>query len=132
MQTEFQRLSDLGAYNPLIPDSSNLKATMLIEYPDIEQRPVKLKKNCLASRTGSLCRWTGMSPCSPLPMTIWNAALKIKTSAVHFLRFELNTNMIVALKSGVAMFVGVDHPHYPCPRVSLLGDLLESLRNDFA
>ncbi len=104
---------------------------MLIEYPDIEQRPVKLNK-LLGIEDRIFVQMDRHEPVFAIADDDMECSTEDKTSAVHFLRFELNTEMIVALKSGVAMFVGVDHPHYPCPRVSLLGDLLESMRNDFA
>ncbi|MCH8896450.1 MAG: DUF3501 family protein [Proteobacteria bacterium] len=86
---------------------------MLIEYPDIVQ--VAGHAPVFAIADDDLERSTGD-----------------KTSAVHFLRFELSAEMIAALKSGAGLSAGVDHPHYSCPGVSLDGDLLGSLLDDLA
>ncbi|MFO1318392.1 MAG: DUF3501 family protein [Burkholderiales bacterium] len=121
---------ELDAYNPLVPDGSNWKATMLIEYPDVEER-----KRALSRLKGVEDRvWVRVAN-HPKVYAIADEDLDRendeKTSSVHFLRFELSEAMKAALKSGSPLAVGVDHDHCievsdPVPesvRNSLLGDL---------
>ena len=121
---------ELDAYNPLVPDGSNWKATLLIEYEDIEER-----KRALAALKGIEDRvWVQVEGCVRVH-SIADEDLERenaeKTSAVHFVRFELTTEMIAALKYGMALAIGVDHPAYtftlsPVPdatRRALLEDL---------
>jgi len=121
---------ELQAYNPMIPDGSNFKATMLIEYPDVEER-----KRMLAKLKGVEDRvWIQVQGC-PKVYAIADEDLERendeKTSAVHFVRFELAPEMKTALKQGAQLGVGVDHPAYSATipalpsqaRVALLADL---------
>lgn len=121
---------ELGAYNPMVPDGSNWKATMMIEYPDEAER-----RQHLAELIGVEDRvWVQVAGAARV-YAIADEDLERdtaeKTSAVHFLRFELQPAMVSALHGGAALAVGVDHPHYaasvdPVPaatRLSLLGDL---------
>jgi hypothetical protein len=123
-------VDELGAYNPLIPDGSNWKATMMIEYPDENERRVKL-----AQLIGIEDRvWVQVQDCDRV-FAIADEDLKReteqKTSSVHFLRFELAAEMITALRGGAALAIGVDHPNYAATvarvgdamRASLLADL---------
>lgn len=123
-------VDELEAYNPLIPDGSNWKATMMIEYPDENERRGKL-----AQLIGVEDRvWVQVQGCDRV-QAIADEDLERdngqKTSAVHFLRFELSATMVAALRSGVALAMGVDHPHYSVTvaqvpdamRASLLADL---------
>jgi hypothetical protein len=102
---------ELAAYNPLIPDGSNWKATLLIEFPDPEVRRVQLEK---LRGVEDRC-WVQVAGCARL-FAIADEDLEreneTKTSAVHFLRFELAESMTVALRSGAALAIGVDHPNY--------------------
>ena len=102
---------ELAAYNPLIPDGSNFKATMLIEYEDAE-----LRRRALAKLKGIEDRvWMQVEGCAKV-FAIADEDLERenadKTSAVHFVRFELSKEMVEALRYGVALGIGVDHPHY--------------------
>ena len=121
---------ELDAYNPLIPDGGNLKATMMIEYPDPEERQRMLAKlKGIEDRT-----WVQVEGCERV-YAIADEDLERendeKTSSVHFLRFDLSDEMRKALKYGVGIAVGVDHPEYrasvePLPpevRASLVSDL---------
>jgi len=120
---------ELEAYNPLIPDGRNWKATMLIEYPEPEER-----RRRLAELKGIEDRaWVQVEGCARV-FAIADEDLEReneeKTSAVHFLRFELDQQACDALKGGAALSVGVDHPNYragvtvaPEVRRSLAGDL---------
>jgi hypothetical protein len=122
---------ELDAYNPLIPDGTNLKATMMIEYPDPAER-----QRMLALLKGVEDRvWLQVEGCERV-YAIADEDLERenerKTSSVHFLRFELSDEMRKALKYGVALAMGVDHPEYRATldsvpseiRTSLAGDLL--------
>jgi hypothetical protein len=121
---------ELDAYNPLIPDGSNWKATMMIEYPDIEQR-----RSALSRMIGVEDRvWVQVEGCPKVYATAdedLERENEQKTSSVHFLRLELDPSMKKALASGSNIRMGVDHPNYqatidpvPSPvRASLLKDL---------
>ncbi|HQU88022.1 MAG TPA: DUF3501 family protein [Denitromonas sp.] len=102
---------ELDVYNPLIPDGNNLKATMLIEYPDPEERAAKLQVLRGIERTV----WLRAEACPP-SFAIADEDLEreneTKTSSVHFLRFELSAAAIAALKNGAALGMGIDHPAY--------------------
>ena len=102
---------ELGAYNPLIPDGTNWKVTFLIEYPDAEVRRVQLEK---LRGVEDRC-WVEVSG-SGRVFAIADEDLEreneVKTSAVHFLRFELSPAMIAGLQGGAALSVGIDHPEY--------------------
>ena len=121
---------ELEAYNPLIPDGRNFKATMMIEYDDPAMRRVELGRlKGIEDRV-----WVQVEG-SPKVYAIADEDLEReneeKTSAVHFLRFELTEEMAAALKYGVSLSVGVDHPNYtaaaePVPaatRAALTADL---------
>jgi hypothetical protein len=102
---------ELDAYNPLIPDGSNWKATMLIEYPDADER-----RRMLAQLKGVERRvWVRVDECEPV-FAIADEDLERenedKTSSVHFLRFELSAAMRERLRSGARVTAGVDHPQY--------------------
>jgi hypothetical protein len=101
----------LETYNPLIPDGRNWKATMMIEYPDVEER-----KRALATLKGIEDRAYVQVEGSPRVYAIADEDLERendeKTSSVHFLRFELTEDMAKALKYGVSLAIGVDHPSY--------------------
>jgi uncharacterized protein DUF3501 len=121
---------ELDSYNPLIPDGSNWKATLLVEYPDEGER-----RAALATLIGVEDRcWVNVGGQERV-FAIADEDLERenaeKTSAVHFLRFELSAPMIAALKAGAPLGIGVDHENYrhsvsplPAPvRDALLRDL---------
>ena len=120
---------ELEAYNPLIPDGGNWKATMLIEYPDDEERRRRLAElKGIEDRT-----WVNVNGCARVYAIAdedMERENEEKTSAVHFVRFELDAAMRQALKQGASLAIGVDHPSYranvevePEVRRSLAGDL---------
>jgi hypothetical protein len=120
---------ELEAYNPLVPDGSNWKATMLIEYPDEQER-----KRALERLKGIEDRvWVqigGHERVHPIADEDLDRENEEKTSSVHFLRFELTEPMRQALRKGAALTVGVDHPQYaattqlgPEVRAALAADL---------
>ena len=102
---------ELDAYNPLVPDGHNWKATMLVEYEDVDER-----KAALASLKGIEHRvWVGVEGAARV-YAIADEDLEreneTKTSSVHFVRFELTADMIAAVKGGTNISMGVDHPAY--------------------
>lgn len=121
---------ELDAYNPLVPDGSNWKATMLIEYPDVDERRRELGKLKGVEDTV----WVRVAGCDKV-FAIADEDLERenehKTSSVHFLRFELSEPMKQGLRAGAALAIGVDHPNAAVSldpvsaetRASLLGDL---------
>jgi len=121
---------ELGAYNPLIPDGRNWKATMLIEYTDVAERQTMLAK-LHGVETKVFVQVAGHEPVHPFADEDLDRESDEKTSAVHFLRFELNDEMAAALKAGASLSAGVSHPEYtalvsPLPeamRSSLIADL---------
>ena len=121
---------ELNAYNPLIPDGSNWKATMLISYPDIEERKKKLAE-LVGIEHKIWVQVEGNEKVYAIADEDLERSTENKTSAVHFLRFELSPGMIQALKSGAALATGIDHPvltvrvdRVPeATRKALIGDL---------
>jgi len=120
---------ELDAYNPLIPDGHNFKATMMIEYADPEER-----KHALARLRGVEDRvWVQVEGCARV-YAIADEDLERsneeKTSAVHFLRFDLGEEMVRALKYGVGLALGVDHPNYQAEIGALAPEVRASLARD--
>ena len=121
---------ELDTYNPLIPDGSNWKATMMIEYEDIEERR-RMLTQLLGIEDRVWVKVAGFDRVHAIADEDLERATDQKTSAVHFLRFELSSGMADALKQGAALSMGVDHPAYhatlepvpPTVRAALLKDL---------
>jgi len=121
---------ELEAYNPLIPDGRNWKATLLIEYPDPDERREQLSR---LKGIEDRC-WVRVAG-SPKVYAIADEDLErendTKTSSVHFLRFELEADMVAKVKAGAALGLGIDHECYsyssePLPdpqRAALAADL---------
>lgn len=121
---------ELSAYNPLVPDGCNFKATMMLEYADPEERRAWLSKLIgIEDRV-----WVQVEACE----RVWAIAdedlereTEQKTSAVHFLRFELTGEMARALKRGVGLRIGIDHPQYQAS-VDVSADVRDALVMDLA
>jgi hypothetical protein len=121
---------ELAAYNPLIPDGSNWKVTFLIEYTDPEVRRVQLEK-LRGVEDRCWVQVSGFERVFAIADEDMERENEVKTSAVHFLRFELSDAMTAKLKGGAALSAGIDHPEYqhqisPTPdyvRASLIADL---------
>ncbi len=101
---------ELSTYNPLIPDGSNLKATFMLEYADVDQRRRELShlmgvENCVWARV------EGHAPVQAIANEDLERSTEKKTSAVHFMRFEFTPAMIGALKQGASLSFGVEHAH---------------------
>ncbi len=121
---------ELGAYNPLIPDGTNWKVTFLIEYPDAEVRRVQLER-LKGIEDRCWVQVDGFERVFAIADEDMERENDVKTSAVHFLRFELTGAMVAKLKGGAALSIGIDHPNYqhqvsPAPdnvRAALVADL---------
>ena len=100
---------ELAAYNPLIPDGHNWKATFMIEFPDAEERRVALKR-LKGVESKVWARVAGFDPVRPHADEDLEREDEEKTSSVHFLRFELTPDMVRAVKQGAAISMGIDHP----------------------
>lgn len=120
---------ELDAYNPLIPDGSNLKATMLIEYPDPEERARRLLElRGIEDRIA--LHIDGQAPVIAIADEDMERSTDQKTSAVHFLRLDLDAGQVAAFKRGAAVELRVDHPRYT--ERSVLGEATRSaLAADF-
>lgn len=122
---------ELGAYNPLIPDGDNWKATFMIEYEDAAERQVALEKLVgIEDRV-----WVKVGEGD----RVWAIAdedlersRESKTSAVHFLRFQLDHESVAAAKAGAAISVGIDHPAYTHSVDPVADDVRNALSADLA
>jgi len=121
---------ELDAYNPLLPDGGNWKATMFIEYPEVEERRRMLERlKGIERRT-----WVqvdGAERITAIADEDLERETEEKTAALHFVRFELPPAARAALRRGARLTIGVDHPEYrasvePSPeqRQALIGDLV--------
>jgi len=121
---------ELAAYNPLIPDGSNWKVTLLLEFEPAERPAALAQLRGVEDRC--FVRVAEHEPVFAIADEDLPRENAEKTSAVHFLRFELSAPMIASLRTGAALAAGIDHAHYrhqvaPLPepiRQSLLADLL--------
>lgn len=121
---------ELAAYNPLIPDGSNWKATFMVEFPEVDERQAMLKQlvgveDRVYVQVGSMERVFAIAD------EDMDRSDAEKTSAVHFMRFELSAEEVAALKDGATLSAGIDHENCKVTispvaeniRQSLLGDL---------
>ena len=121
---------ELDAYNPLIPDGSNFKATFMIEFPEVAERQ-RMLAQLVGIEDRVFVHADGFDRVFAIADEDLERADETKTSAVHFLRFELPAEQVAALKGGAALVAGIDHANCivdvnPVPdniRASLLGDL---------
>lgn len=120
---------ELDVYNPLIPDGMNWKATFMLEYQDVEQRKQALAR-LLGVEKALWVQVEGFPRVHPIANEDMDRETEDKTSAVHFVRFELTREMVDAAKQGAQISAGIDHPAYqeetviePAVRESLVGDL---------
>ena len=122
-------MEELEAYNPLIPDGSNWKATFMLEFDDPAERTLRL-----AEMIGIEDKvWVQVEGCDrvyPIADEDLDRATADKTSSVHFMRYELDHSMISAVKSGASITVGIDHPAYPIDGIEIEAAVRDSLAND--
>ena len=120
---------ELAAYNPLIPDGTNWKATFMIEFGDPEERAERLREmrgieNCINLEI------EGHGVAQVIADEDLERETEEKTSAVHFMRFELSTDQIAALKDGAKLFASVEHAAYPIPRFEVSQTTRDALTKD--
>ena len=122
---------ELAAYNPLIPDGSNWKATFMIEIADPEERR-RMLGLLLGIEDHVWVRVDGMPPVYAIADEDMERNTAEKTASVHFLRFELSPEMVNAVKSGAAIGMGVNHDLYSHSVAQIPAAVHESLRADLA
>lgn len=120
--------SEIEAYAPLVPDGTNWKATMLIEYPDPHERKRELAR-LIGVEDRMFVEVEGHARVYAIADEDLDRENEEKTSAVHFLRFEFTAAMCEAIKAGAAVKLGCDHTHYPS-HVQLTPETLASLAGD--
>ena len=121
-------LQEIEAYAPLVPDGSNWKATMMIEYVDIHERKRELAK-LIGVEDRMFVEVEGHARVYAIADEDLDRETEEKTSAVHFLRFELTPVMCAAVKAGAGVKMGCDHTHYPS-HLDIAADTLASLAGD--
>ena len=121
-------LQEIEAYAPLVPDGSNWKATMMIEYVDINERKRELAK-LIGVEDRMFVEVEGHGRVYAIADEDLDRETEEKTSAVHFVRFELKPAMCAAVKAGAGVKMGCDHTHYPS-HIDMSPDTLASLAGD--
>ena len=120
---------ELDAYNPLIPDGSNWKATFMVEFPDVEERRAMLGR--LVGIEEHVWMQIGDLPLiRPIADEDLERSDEEKTSAVHFLRFELSPEQVTALKDGAELAAGIDHGVYQVEIRPVAENIRHSLMTD--
>jgi len=122
---------ELGAYNPLIPDGSNWKVTLLIEFPQPAERARALAR-LKAIEDHCWVQVAGHERVFAIADEDLERENEEKTSAVHFLRFELSAPMITSLRAGAALAAGIDHEHYRYQVPAVPEPLRQALTADFS
>jgi hypothetical protein len=120
---------ELDVYNALVPNGSNLKATMMIEYPDVAER-VEALSRLIGVEKSIYFQVDGHEKVFPICNEDLERETDVKTSAVHFMRFEFDQNMIADFVSGSDVKVGSTHPNYDY-ETSLDSQSQEALSEDF-
>jgi hypothetical protein len=120
---------ELGAYNPLIPDGGNWKATFMIEEPDVEKRR-KLLSQLVGIEDRVWVRVDGNEQVFAIADEDMQRDTEEKTSAVHFLRFELTEKMALDLRQGAELGIGIDHQHYAFDLEPVAAEVREALLAD--
>ncbi len=120
---------ELDAYNPLIPDGKNWKGTMMIEYVDVAERTAALQQLIGIDRK-TWVQVEGFDKVFAVSNEDLERETEDKTSAVHFMRFELDDAMVDSVKQGAAISVGIDHENYQHSVSPVAEHYQQSLRND--
>ena len=119
---------EVDTYAPLVPDGSNWKATMMIEYPDVNERQRELAR-LIGIEDRMFVEVEGDARFYAVADEDLERENEEKTSAVHFLRFEFKPAMIAAIKAGAGVKLGCDHTNYPA-HVQIAPETLASLAGD--
>ncbi len=122
---------ELDVYNPLIPDGSNWKATFMIEYVDEKERQIALMglagiEDCVWIRVDSHDKIQAVAD------EDLQRSNEAKTSAVHFMRFELTDEMVAAVRSGASISMGIEHPGYHFEIEPVSKNIRDSLADDLS
>jgi len=120
---------ELDAYNPLIPDGSNWKATFMLEYPDEEERRVQLEK-LIGIERHVWAQVADFARVTPVADEDLEREDEHKTASVHFMRFELTPEMATAVKNGATVSKGIDHPAYTYAVEPIAQNIRDSLAGD--
>lgn len=120
---------ELDSYNPMIPDGSNWKVTFMVEFPDPDERAIRLRE-LLGIDVATYVQVSGHDKVIPICNEDLPRETEEKTSSVHFMRFELTPEMVADLKNGAALSVGVDHPKYQHAIEAISGEMRDSLLAD--
>ena len=120
---------ELDVYNSLVPEGSNLKATMMIEYTNVEERAVALSKLIGVERSVYF-QVGNHDKVFAICNEDMDRETDVKTSAVHFMRFEFDQSMVVDFCSAVPVKVGVSHPYYNY-EITLTSKVQDALKKDF-
>ena len=120
---------ELDAYNPLIPDGSNWKATFMLEFTEVEERKRQLSK-LVGIEDKTWVQVNGFERVYPIADEDLERDTLDKTSAVHFVRFELNPDMVAAAKTGAAIGMGIDHQDYTHDVAKLDENIRQALAAD--
>jgi len=127
-ETELQQ--EIEAYNPLIPDGSNLKVTLMLEYPNPEERKTRLSELIGIEETISI-KLDGHEPVYPVANEDLPRSTEEKTSAVHFLRFEFDEKAIKSAKKGASWIILCNHGKYHHAQKIENKEIVKSLLRDF-
>ncbi|MEM5421591.1 DUF3501 family protein [Paraburkholderia ferrariae] len=122
---------ELAAYLPLVPDGGNLKATMQLEYESEVERRAALAR-LIGIEDKVFVQVNGEPPVYAIADEDLERENAEKTSAVHFVRFELTPQMKTRLREGAALTIGCDHPNYRVPTQTIDGEVRASLLKDLA
>ena len=122
---------ELEAYDPLVPDGANWKATMMIEFPDPVERAARLRE-LIGIQDRVWVKVDAHDPVYAIADEDMDRQTGEKTSSVHFLRFELNSDMIAALRQNASLSMGIDHPAYDASSGPITGPVKDSLIGDLA
>ena len=124
-------VEELAAYNPLIPDGMNWKATMLIQFDDVEERRIALR-NMVGIEQRVWVRVEDFPPVYAIADEDLERSTEEKTSAVHFLRFELDSDMRQAMARGASLSAGIQHSAYQHTIPTVSSDIISSLSADLS
>jgi hypothetical protein len=120
---------ELEAFNPLIPDGNNWKATFMIEFPDVDERQQMLAQ-LVGIEDRVYMQVADFDRVYPIADEDLERDTEEKTSAVHFLRFELPAEQVAALQEGAALIAGIDHTNYQVEISPVPANIRDSLVND--
>jgi hypothetical protein len=120
--------AEIEAYAPLVPDGANWKATMMLEYPDVNERRRELAR-LIGVEDRMFVEIEGQERVYAIADEDLDRENEEKTSAVHFVRFEFTPGMVQAIQAGAAVKLGCDHRNYPA-HVTIAPEVLASLAGD--